>query len=81
MLHSSWGYLMVCANDHVGERWSNLVEGVELSLTPPLFEKNWYAVPLQQPVWDSKEGITLDMRERSLLNYCSTQLSFTSQLT
>ena len=38
---------MVSADDGVGGGWSNLVEGVEFSLTPPPPENNWYAVPLQ----------------------------------
>ena len=49
MLQSSWGYLMISADVGVGGRWSNLLEGVELPLTPPP-PVNWYAVPLQQPV-------------------------------
>ena len=48
---------MVCANDRVGGGWSNLGEGMEFSLTPPPPENSWYAVPLQQPVRESKEGI------------------------
>ena len=47
---------MVSADDHVGGGWSNLLEGVEFSLTPPPSVKSWYAVSLQQPVRDSKEG-------------------------
>ena len=64
MSHSSWRYLMVCANDHVSGGWSNLVEGVELSLTPPSPppDNSQYAVPLQQPVRESKEGILQWMR-------------------
>ena len=50
MLHSSWGDLIVSADDDVGGGWSNLFEGVELSLTTLLPENYWYAVPLQQPV-------------------------------
>ena len=48
---------MVSADDDVGGGWSNLVEGVEFPLTPPPPENSWYAVPLQQPVRESKEGI------------------------
>ena len=47
MLHSSWGYLIVSADDDVGGGWSNLFEGAELSLTTLLPENYWYAVPLQ----------------------------------
>ena len=52
--------------DHVGGGCSNLVEGVEFSLTPPPPENNWYAVPLQQPVRDRKEGINLVIERKAI---------------
>ena len=57
---------MVSADDDVGGGWSNLAEWVEVSLTPPPPENNWYAVPLQQPVRDRKEGINLVIERKAI---------------
>ena len=68
---------MVCA-DHVGGGWSNLVEGVELSLTPPPAGNNWYAVPLQQPVREQLRRHKFSGKDGKVT---VTQLSFSCQLT
>ena len=61
---------MVSADDRVGRRWSNLVEGVEFSLTPPPSKNSWYAVPLQQPVRKQRRH-TLVLKTEKPLNSLS----------